>query len=90
MYATMPDDTSSSWADDEVHEGIRITAQRRRAGSASTAGSWHAVVVTHAERERLVAFLRSKQCGPCRRGDAKREHPGCVEAEELIEIVEKD
>jgi hypothetical protein len=45
--------------------------------------------VTDAETERLVAFLRSKQCGPCRRGEATSDHAGCVEAEDLIGIVER-
>jgi hypothetical protein len=62
----------------------------RKAGHrirASTSGELH--LVTDAERDRLVAFLQSKQCGPCRRGDAKLDHGGCVEAEELIKIVER-
>lgn len=40
------------------------------------------------EQDRLVAFLRSKMCGPCRRDGASADHPGCVEAEQLIAIVE--
>ena len=50
--------------------------------------AWQPEDVTDAERDRLVTFLRSKQCGSCRRGDATAEHPACVEAEELITIVE--
>ncbi len=46
-------------------------------------------VVTDDERDRLIEFVRNKQCGPCRRGDIDRNHAGCVEAGELIEIVER-
>jgi hypothetical protein len=46
--------------------------------------------MTDDERRRLIEFLRNKQCGPCRRGHLDVEHAGCVEAAELIEIVERD
>jgi len=41
-------------------------------------------------RERLTEFLRKKMCGPCRRGELNAEHEGCLEAAELVEIVESD
>ena len=44
--------------------------------------------MTAAERARLIDFLRRKQCGPCRRGDLDSTHAGCVEAADLIDIVE--
>lgn len=46
------------------------------------------VAMTPDERERLISFLRRKQCAPCRAGDVDPSHGGCVEAAELIEIVE--
>lgn len=39
-------------------------------------------------RRDLIAFLRKKQCEPCRRGDRGPRHPGCEEAERLIGAVE--
>ncbi len=42
------------------------------------------------ERQRLIDFLRKKMCGPCRRGDLNPEHEGCLEASDLIEIIEAD
>jgi len=44
-------------------------------------------VVTDTEWERLIALLRSKQCGPCRCGDATSGDSWCVEADELIAVV---
>ncbi len=40
------------------------------------------------ERQRLIDFLRRKMCGPCRRGEVNPEHDGCVEASDLIELVD--
>jgi hypothetical protein len=45
--------------------------------------------MTREEQDRLVDFLRRKQCGPCRRGRIDPSHPGCAEAEDLIEIVRR-
>lgn len=45
--------------------------------------------MTDHERQRLIDFLRKKQCGPCRRGAVDTGHAGCVEAAELIDIVER-
>lgn len=39
-------------------------------------------------RRDLIAFLRKKQCGPCRRGDRETLCPGCEEAERLIRALE--
>lgn len=46
-------------------------------------------MLTRGEKERLISFLERKMCGPCRRDGAASNHPGCVEAEELIDIVER-
>jgi hypothetical protein len=46
--------------------------------------------VRNEDRERLVEFLRGKMCGPCRRGDLNPAHDGCVEARQLIAIVEAE
>lgn len=46
--------------------------------------------MTPEQRDRLIAFLQNKMCGPCRRGDVDPAHQGCVEAAELIEIVESE
>ncbi len=46
--------------------------------------------MTDEEQERLVEFLRRKMCGPCRRGDLNMGHEGCVEATELVAIVEAE
>lgn len=43
--------------------------------------------MTRHEQERVLAFLRIKQCAPCRRGDLDPAHSGCVEAEDLIDII---
>lgn len=46
--------------------------------------------MTKDELERLIVFLESKMCGPCRRDEPKLEHGGCVEAWALIEIASRD
>lgn len=46
--------------------------------------------MTRADQERLLDFLRRKQCAPCRRGQLDLSHSGCVEAEELIELVQNE
>lgn len=48
------------------------------------------VAMREEDRERLVEFLRRKMCGPCRRGELNLAHEGCVEAADLIAIVEAD
>jgi hypothetical protein len=45
--------------------------------------------MTSEEKERLIAFLSKKMCGPCRTNGAEADHEGCVEAEALIEIVSR-
>lgn len=44
--------------------------------------------MTEQEKKRVITFLEKKMCGPCRRDGAVVEHEGCVEAQELIEIVQ--
>lgn len=39
------------------------------------------------EKHRVIEFMRNKQCTPCRNGSLDPYHGGCVEAEELIEII---
>jgi hypothetical protein len=39
------------------------------------------------EQQRIIDFLRKKQCTPCRNGSLDHGHSGCVEAEELIDII---
>lgn len=39
-------------------------------------------------RRDLIAFMRKKQCGPCRRGDRETLCPACEEAERLISALE--
>lgn len=46
--------------------------------------------MTREEKNRIIAFLRNKMCGPCRRDSADASHEGCVEAEQLITIVENE
>jgi hypothetical protein len=46
--------------------------------------------MTKEERVRLIAFLESKMCRPCLRDGPISEHPGCVEAAALVEIVRRD
>jgi hypothetical protein len=43
--------------------------------------------MTADEQDRLIAFLRKKQCTPCRNGQLDGTHGGCIEAEDLIEVV---
>lgn len=59
------------------------------APTADQRGSARVMTMTDSERSRLVEFLRRKQCGPCRGGALDASHAGCVEAEDLIEIVER-
>jgi ribosomal protein S28E/S33 len=47
-------------------------------------------IVRNEDKQRLIDFLRRKMCGPCRRGDLDIAHEGCVEAAELIVIVEAE
>ena len=42
------------------------------------------------EQRRIIEFLRHKQCTPCRNGNLDPHHAGCVEAEELIEIIDSE
>lgn len=42
------------------------------------------------DKERIVSFLNKKMCGPCRRDGANPDHPACVEAAELIEIIDAE
>ncbi len=46
--------------------------------------------MTHEDKQRIVDFLRRKQCGPCRAGHGDSGHVGCAEAEDLIRIVERE
>lgn len=46
--------------------------------------------MTSEEKDRLVAFLLNKMCGPCRRAGADGDHEGCAEAEALIAIVSRE
>lgn len=46
--------------------------------------------MTPDERNRLISFLQKKMCAPCRQQGANPEHPGCLEAQELLEIVESE
>lgn len=43
-----------------------------------------------ATRQRLITFLEKKMCRPCLRDGAAPGHDGCVEAEELIALVQAD
>ena len=45
--------------------------------------------MTADEQERLIRFLQSKMCRPCLKDGADSEHSGCVEAQALIEIVQR-
>lgn len=47
------------------------------------------MALTPSEKDRLIAVLLNKMCGPCRRNGADAGHEACVEAEALIEIVKK-
>lgn len=42
------------------------------------------------DRDPLIDFLHRKMCRPCRDGDLNPGHVGCVEAAELITIVESE
>jgi hypothetical protein len=44
--------------------------------------------MTHSELERLIRYLNSKLCTPCRNGTPT--HTGCREALELIDVAERD
>jgi len=46
--------------------------------------------MTADEQERLLDFLRRKQCGPCRRGTVQPGHVGCAEAEEFVRVIERE
>lgn len=42
------------------------------------------------DKERLIEFLSMKMCGPFRRDGPNPDHPGCVEAAELVEVIESE
>lgn len=46
--------------------------------------------MTADEIDRLITFLRTKMCRPCRDGTPNPEHHGCCEASELIETMRRD
>jgi len=48
--------------------------------------------MTPEEKDRLITFFRNKMCTPCRNSDGNPDpgHSGCVEAQELLEIVERE
>jgi hypothetical protein len=64
-----------------------------RLGEAAThAPAWArepnaSVSLTSQDRERLVDFLLKTICAPCRRDGAAPDHPGCIEAEALVELL---
>ena len=44
--------------------------------------------MTLSDSERLIDFLRKKMCGHCKRGAVSVQHDGCLEAAELVSMVE--
>ena len=48
--------------------------------------------MTLEEKERLIRFFRNKMCGPCKNSEGRPslDHPACVEAQELLEIIERE
>jgi hypothetical protein len=43
--------------------------------------------MTRHEQKRLLAFLKTKQCAPCRRGNLDPTRSGCLEAEDLVDVI---
>jgi len=46
--------------------------------------------MTRSEQGRILAFLRNKQCTPCRTGNLDPTHRGCIDAEDLIDIISNE